>query len=452
MAKHSIKQSITVELDDETIRHLAVLGTPIEVLARLAYAAADGVRDPGHPRRDQTNVSLRVERDKADDRDTEKLAAVEEEEDAVVRIARDRADQVVQTARDDADGERGARSTATEASFERERTRADVVLEHERSAADAVHGHERDARQRYRADMLGVEREHTDKNLHGERVDADAMIVDLREANEQMVASTIRAQELAIEADAAKERAEEGERDLRAVAEFREMFIGILAHDLRNPLNAMVMASGLLIGHGALTEEDARLVNRILSSGQRMARMIGQVVDFARARLGGGFELKLGPSDIGDVCREVAEELRISSSAEIRQTIVGDLGGTWDTDRLAEAISNIAGNAVNHATSGTPVLIHAHGDCGGGAVIIEVTNQGVCIPAEELPIIFEAFRRGTVNANTNTGHLGLGLYIASEIMRAHGGTLAARSSDGTTTFTLQLPRVSPPRGVSNVRG
>ncbi len=434
------KHSITVELDDETIRYLTVLGTPIEVLARLADTAADGVRSPGHPQRDQTDVSLRVERDKADERDTETLAAVEEEEDTVVRIARDRADQVVQTARDDADGERDPLSTATEA-IERERTRADVVLEHERSAADAVHGHERDERKRYRGDLLGVEREHTDHHLHGERLDVDTMVVDLREANEQMVGATIRAQELAIEADEAKERAEEGERELRAVAEFREMFIGILAHDLRNPLNTMIMAGGLLIAHGHLTEEDARLANRIINSGQRAARMISQVVDFARVRLGDGLELKLGPSDLGNVCREIAEELRISSSAEIRQTSEGDLSGTWDTDRLAEAISNIAGNAVQHATPGTPVLIQAHADDGGGAVVVEITNQGASIPAGELPTIFEPFRRGKANGSTDTGHLGLGLYIAAEIVGVHGGTLAARSSGGTTTFTLQLPRV-----------
>jgi signal transduction histidine kinase len=220
------------------------------------------------------------------------------------------------------------------------------------------------------------------------------------------------------------------------------MFIGILGHDLGNPLNTMVMASGLLIARGGLTAEDARLVNRIINSGQRAARMIGQLVDFTRARLGGGFELKRAPSDLGDVCRDIAEELRISSSAEIRQTIEGNLGGAWDADRLAEAISNIAGNAVDYATSGTPILIHAHDD--GGAVVAEITNQGVCIPADVLPVIFEPFRRWEVNANTDTGNLGLGLYIASEIVRSHGGTLDVRSSDGSTTFTLRLPRVPTP--------
>jgi signal transduction histidine kinase len=437
------KQSITVELDDETVRYLAVLGTPVEVLAQLAYSAAEGARHLGHEQREQTDVSLRLERDKADVAIAKERTIVEGVADDVMRIARERADQVVQTARDDADGERGPRSTATEARSER--GRADGRLADERSNADAVLEHERVELRRNPDEFLRSEREATDKDLSGERTHADTLIVDQREANAQMIHATIRAQELAVEAEAAKARAEESERELRAVAEFREMFIGILGHDLRNPLNTMVMASGLLIAHGDLTDEDARLVNRITNSGQRMARMIGQLVEFTRARLGGGFELNLAPSDLGNVCRDIAEELRISSSAEIRQTIEGDLGGTWDADRLAEAVSNIAGNALDHATPGTPVLIHAHDD--GGAVVAEITNQGACIPADVLPVIFKAFHRGRVkvNANTDSGHLGMGLYIASEIVRAHGGTVGVRSSDGVTTFTLRLPRVSPPR-------
>jgi signal transduction histidine kinase len=267
-----------------------------------------------------------------------------------------------------------------------------------------------------------------------------------REANEKLVLAGIRAHEELDDALGAQRRAEEDtserrvrEEELLATAEFRERMIGIIGHDLRNPLSTIVMACGLLIAHGDLTEADARLADRIVNSARRMTRMIGQLVEFTRARLGGGFELNLAPSNLGDVCRNIAEELRISSSAEIRETIEGNLGGTWDADRLAEVVSNIAANAVDHATPGTPVLIHAHDD--GGAVVAEITNQGACIPPDLLPVIFKAFR-GEVKPNT--GHLGLGLYIASEIVRSHSGTLDVRSSDGTTTFRLRLPRVSTP--------
>jgi len=256
--------------------------------------------------------------------------------------------------------------------------------------------------------------------------DYDEVMRLQREANQMLLLAGLRAHE---EID-----------DARVTADFRELLIGILGHDLRNPLNTVIMASGLLLAHGALADDDVSLVNRIISSGHRMARMIGQLSNFTRARLGGGFELKLAPSNLGEICREITEELRISSSAEIVLTIDPELEGSWDADRLAEAISNIAGNALDHATPGTPVVIHAHDDAGGA--VVEITNQGACIPPDLLPLIFKAFRRADANATKDTGHMGLGLYIANEIVRTHGGTLDVRSSDGSTTFTLRLPRAS----------
>lgn len=234
----------------------------------------------------------------------------------------------------------------------------------------------------------------------------------------------------------------------RELAEFRERFIGIVGHDLRTPLNTIVMAACSQLSRGRLTNDDARFANRIVTSGNRMARMIGQLVEFTRARLGGGFNLKLEPTDLGKVCNDIAEELRIGASAEIRQTAEGDVRGTWDMDRLAEALSNVAGNATEHAAPGTPVLIHAQGEW--DAVVVEITNQGTCIPPNVLPVIFKAFRRAEVNARSSSGHLGLGLYIAYEVVRSHGGTLDVRSSDGSTTFTFRLPRsVNFPRRVDD---
>lgn len=266
-----------------------------------------------------------------------------------------------------------------------------------------------------------------------------------REANEKLVLAAIQAEEEVEHARGAQSRAQAeasalraSEEELRATAAFRERLIGIIGHDLRNPLTAIVMSGQLLIAHGALNETDTRLVNRIVTSGQRMGRMIAQLVEFTRVRLGGGFNLTLAPGNLGDICRNIADELRISSSAEIEHTVEGDLSGTWDVDRLAQVISNIAGNAVSHARPRTAVLIHARGD--GEAVVVEITNQGVCIPPNVLPVIFQAFQRAEVNPDPNTEHLGLGLYIASEIVRAHRGTLTVQSADETTTFVMRLPR------------
>jgi signal transduction histidine kinase len=423
------KQGVTVELDDETIRYLAVLGKPAEVLARLAHSAADGVRRPGHSKREQTDESLRVERAKVDDAVSKRLKTDEEEAIEVVRIARQRADQVLQSARDDLDPERRP-SPAAEASTDR----AHTVLERERSNADALLKHERGKRTRDRADLLVVEREATNKDLSGERAHADTLAVDQREANAQMVSATIRAQKLTDDADAAKKRAEENERELRVVAEFREKFIGILGHDLRNPLGSVVMAAGLLLQRGNLNDQDSETVARIIRSSQRMTRMISQLLDFTRARLGGGLPIEPAPTDLREICRNVVEEFEKTIQLEVE----GDLTGTWDQDRLAEVLSNLAGNAIEYAAPGTVVIVKAHAD--GAEVVVEISNQGVPIPADVLPFIFAPFRRAKQREKSATGNLGLGLYIAHQIVLSHGGTLDAHSADGTTTFVMRLPR------------
>lgn len=270
-----------------------------------------------------------------------------------------------------------------------------------------------------------------------------------REANEKLVFAAIRAQEDADEAVRGQRRAESEAADvkareeaLRQTAEFREQLLGIVGHDLRDPLNMIVMAAGLLIAHGHLTEEDARLVGRMVNTGQRMGRMIGQLVEFTRAGLGGGFDLTLAPCDLGEVCRDVAEELRITSSVDIFQMDEGDLSGTWDVDRLTEAISNLASNAVEHAAPGTAVLIHVRVE--GAMRVVEITNEGLCIPPELLPVIFKAFRGAERRRPGKKKHLGLGLYIACEIVRAHGGSIDVVSTEGRTTFAVRLPRTIDP--------
>ncbi len=283
-------------------------------------------------------------------------------------------------------------------------------------------------------------------NEHARASDVD-LLRDQRDANEMLVLATLRATEEADTARGAQQSAElavgklesRGE-ELRIVADFRERLMGIVGHDLRNPINSIVMASGLLIARGNLGDADARLVNRIVTSGQRMARMVAHLLDFTQARLGGGFNLALEETDLAAVCVDIAEELRISSSADVSLDVSGDLVGRWDADRLAEVISNLVGNAIDHRAPGTPVTIRARGE--SGFVVIEVINQGAAIAPELLPVIFEAFRRAreSVSTSAKVEHMGLGLYITAEIVRAHGGSIRAQSSDGVTTFTVRLPR------------
>jgi PAS domain S-box-containing protein len=264
--------------------------------------------------------------------------------------------------------------------------------------------------------------------------DARLLTTDLREANQQMVNATIRAQELTEEAEAANARTAESERELREIGEFRDRFIGIVGHDLRTPLTSIGLTALSLLRHGHLDEQATKRVDRIVSSTERMAKMISQLLDLTRARLGGGFSFEPMPTDLRKVFQGVVEEFEVPIQLEFE----GDVTGTWDADRLAEAVSNIARNAVEHALPGTPVVVKARGE--GPVVVVDVSNHGEPIPADVLPFIFEPFRQARKHEKTSTGNLGLGLYIARQIVHSGSGTLVAYSTEGKTTFSMRLPR------------
>jgi PAS domain S-box-containing protein len=265
--------------------------------------------------------------------------------------------------------------------------------------------------------------------------DARRVTDDLREANQHMVSATIRAQESTEKMAAALLRAEESQRELRAIAELRERFIGIVSHDLRNPLGAIALATDVMLHRGRLDGVDQQAVARIVASSARMTRMILQLLDFTRVRLGGGIPLEAKPIDLRDVYRDVVEEF----GTAVRLEVEGDVTGSWDPDRLTEALSNIARNAVEHAAPGTPVVARAHVE--GAEVVVEISNQGEPIPPELIPFIFDPFRRGKRDRLAG-GNLGLGLYIAKQIALASRGTLDARCGDGETTFVMRLPRAA----------
>lgn len=278
-------------------------------------------------------------------------------------------------------------------------------------------------------------RDNTDEKLGGERIGNDSTLLDMREANTRMVGATIRAQELAEEAGAALKRAEQKARELAETAEFREMFMGILGHDLRTPLAAIMLATGLM-RRQQLDPVTEKQVARILRSGGRMNRMIGQLLDLTRARLGGGLPLDEKPTDLREVCQRAVEEFE----APIHLELEGDLTGIWDPDRLAEVLSNLTANAIAYAAPGTPVTLKASAE--PSEVVVEIANRGEPIPPEVLPFIFDPFRRAKQREKSPAGNLGLGLYIAKQIVLSHGGTLEGHSSGGKTTFVVHLPRQS----------
>ncbi len=222
------------------------------------------------------------------------------------------------------------------------------------------------------------------------------------------------------------------------VDEARERFIGILGHDLRNPLNAIVMGVELL---GDLPAPHSNVVATVARSAHRMEVMIRDVLDFARGRLGDGIPVVPSQVDLHRVCEEIVAEMTQAYPARTFSfEAAGDLRGEWDPDRVEQVLSNLVGNAVTHGEGAVRVTASD----AGGDVVMTVHNQGAAIPAAMISTLFDPFSRAVQDVSGKHGAadgLGLGLYIASEIVHAHGGTITVSSVQGEgTTFAVRWPR------------
>lgn len=230
-------------------------------------------------------------------------------------------------------------------------------------------------------------------------------------------------------------------RDLSRAVQLGDTFVGILGHDLRTPLGAIKMGAELIV-RSAEDEGSVRTASRISSSSDRMARMIEQLLDFAQVRQGRGIRLQLARSDLGDIAGQVLQELGDAHpQVRIEVSRSGSLGGRWDLDRLGQVVSNLVGNAVQHGTAGNPITVELDGTR-PDLVRLSVANRGA-ISGEAVPTLFDPFKRAAMTRAGDRG-LGLGLFIAREIVRAHGGDLALRTVDGTTIFETTLPREARP--------
>jgi PAS domain S-box-containing protein len=230
-------------------------------------------------------------------------------------------------------------------------------------------------------------------------------------------------------------------------AHFAEQFVGILGHDLRNPLNSVAMGAQLLRRRTA--PEHAEAIDRMLASTQRMARMVDQLLDLTRSRIGGGIGLDRMPVDLSRVVSDVVDELTLlHPDREVRSVLSPSATGTWDADRLAQVVSNLTGNALQHGARDRPVVVTVADD--GPNVQLTVHNEGRTIPGDLLAVLFDPFRRGSDESKARSSGLGLGLYISREVVVAHGGDLRVESSDEAgTTFVVTLRRIpEPPRSVA----
>jgi signal transduction histidine kinase len=238
-----------------------------------------------------------------------------------------------------------------------------------------------------------------------------------------------------LEANDRLELSEANLLDERKTAELREQFIAVLGHDLRNPLAAIASGIRLLLKE-APSQKAADIARMMQASVGRMSALIGDVLDFARGRLGGGFTVNIEEENIVAVLTHVAGELSSEyPDREIDMHIA--VGGPIRADRarIGQLFSNLLGNALVHGTPDKPVIVRATAE--NGIFELSVSNVGAEIPSLALAQLFKPFVRG--QAVPNQQGLGLGLYIAAEIAKTHNGGIEAQSSPEETRFTFRMP-------------
>lgn len=221
----------------------------------------------------------------------------------------------------------------------------------------------------------------------------------------------------------------------------KEVFLGILGHDLRTPLGAIIMASQFMLDTAALEEPNLALMTRIARSGRRMNGMVGELLDFTRSRLGSNMPITRAPMDLAKEAGNAVDEIRAAyPESQLQLNASGDLTGDWDCARIGQVLANLLGNAAQHGTPRTMISLTARGEL--KEVVLQVHNRGAPIPPADIPMLFSPFKRlANPGDGGNNGSLGLGLYIVERIVTAHGGSIDVNSSDaGGTFFTVRLPR------------
>ena len=227
-----------------------------------------------------------------------------------------------------------------------------------------------------------------------------------------------------------RERAEEA-------AELRERLVAVVGHDLRQPLASIDMRLEVL-RRRSKDPEFVEDLDGLRASSRRMSRMIEQILDFTRSRLGGGLELVFAPMDLREALMPIVDELRAAHPSATIQLQCPELRGAWDRDRLEQVFSNLIGNALAHGDPDKPVTVTAGAEA--LRVWVQVHNEGPPIPQELQSALFNPFRMGE-RASRSPAGLGLGLYISNEVILRHGGQIEVRSTavEGTT-FRVVLPR------------
>jgi len=219
-------------------------------------------------------------------------------------------------------------------------------------------------------------------------------------------------------------------------AKLREQFIAVLGHDVRNPLSSIVTGTELVLRRSR-DADDRRVLERIRSSSRRIAALVDDLLDLARGRLGGGIVLETADADdLLERLRHVVAEVQAAHPNRIIHFHVEAPGAVLcDAKRIEQLLSNLLANAVEHGAARTPIVVALEGD--ERTLALKVTNEGPPIAQDKIAHLFEPYFRGQSGRRNG---LGLGLYIVSEIAKAHGGKVNVASSEERTSFTFTMPR------------
>ncbi|HEY5933418.1 MAG TPA: hybrid sensor histidine kinase/response regulator [Kofleriaceae bacterium] len=223
----------------------------------------------------------------------------------------------------------------------------------------------------------------------------------------------------------------------RATIRFHEEMIGIVSHDLRTPLGAISSCVELLSDNSVEGPAKDGIVGRIGNTTRRMTAIVEQLLDVTRTRLGTGIPVSRRPAGLLRIVADVLDEVRLTFRATTFTHVGEDVEGSWDSDRLGQAISNLASNAAQYGPPGATVTVATSRIDDGASIVVRNQNSGAPISEAQLKTLFDPFKRGN-----GTGHakgLGLGLYIVNEIVRGHGGTVRATSDHTGTAFHIVLP-------------
>ena len=223
----------------------------------------------------------------------------------------------------------------------------------------------------------------------------------------------------------------------------RNLFLGVLGHDLRNPIGAVSMGAQWMERSGTTNPKQARVISEIRTAAGRATQILNDLLDLTRSSFGTAIPVAKTKIDIASLCQELANELRaINADRRFEVTHEGDPIGSWDPARLGQVLSNLMGNAIQYGDVLSPITVRVAGNDPEN-VTITVHNLGSPIPPETQKLIFQSWMRGqdVKNPPEHSTHLGLGLYIARLIVEAHGGDISVTSNEQTgTTFSLRLPR------------